>query len=536
MDFAPSHLVVAPVLIPLLIGALLLFFDERERRLKRTLSLVSAAALLGVAVSLLTRVHAGGDALALVYLVGDWPAPIAINLVADRLSAIMLALTAILAICAIIFSIGRWEKAGPHFHSLMQFLLAGVSGAFLTGDLFNLFVFIEVMLAASYGLVLHGGGQGRVRAGLHYIAINLAASLIFLVGIAMIFGAAGTLNMAELSVRAGEMDGFAGPALATGLAMLGLAFLVKAGMWPLCHWLVPAYSAAAGPVAAMFAILSKVGVYAILRMTHLMPGEEAAFGSTVIFLGGAATLIFGSIGLIASQSMKRAGAYLVLVSSGTLLAAFGMSVEGGTAGGLFYLVSSTLAVSAFFLMVELLEREQGAGSDVLAVTLEAYAEAEAGEESEEADPGVVMPGAVAALGIGFGLLALVLIGLPPLSGFLAKFAILTAVMGPGSPAAGWETAVLASLLVLSGLFALVALARMGIRTFWAPVEPLAPRITLSEAAPICALMLALGLLVFQAGPAVDLFAAAAADLHDPARYLEAVMGAERVAEIRDADT
>src|SRR5690606_26196015 len=143
-----------------------------------------------------------------------------------------------------------------------------------------------VLLAASYGLVLHGGGQLRIRAGLHYIAINLAASLIFLIGIAMVFNAVGSLNLAEISVRAQTLAGFARPAFYVGLSMLGLAFLVKAGMWPLGFWLVPAYSAAAGPVAAVFAILSKVGIYALLRLALMLPGEGATFGSLIIFIGG----------------------------------------------------------------------------------------------------------------------------------------------------------------------------------------------------------------------------------------------------------
>jgi len=354
MIAAPSHLAIAPILIPLFAGALMLFFEERERRLKLAISLISTVGLLAVAITLLARVHLGSEPLAIVYLVGNWPAPIAINLVVDRLAAVMLVLTAALALPAILFALERWERVGPHFHSLFQFLLMGLNGAFLTGDLFNLFVFFEVMLAASYGLVLHGGGPQRVRSGLHYIAVNLVASLIFLIGSAMVFGATGSLNLAEIAVRAETLQGFAQPALYVGLALLGLVFLVKAGMWPLCLWLVPAYSAAAGPVAAVFAMLSKVGIYSLLRLALLLPGDGAAFGSVVIFIGGAATLAFASIGVLASQSMKRASAYFILMSSGTLLAAFGISVPGGTAGALFYLLSSTLTVSAFFMLVELL--------------------------------------------------------------------------------------------------------------------------------------------------------------------------------------
>ncbi|WP_173934645.1 monovalent cation/H+ antiporter subunit D [Chelativorans sp. Marseille-P2723] len=529
MPVSPPHLVIAPIIIPLALGALMLFFEDRERRLKLALSLVSVATLLAVSISLLMRVHFDAQPVMAVYLLGNWPAPIAINLVADRFSVVMLLLTATLALPALLFAAERWERAGAHFYSLFQFLLVGLNGAFLTGDLFNLFVFFEVLLAASYGLALHGGGPLRVRAGLHYIAVNLVASLIFLIGIAMVFGATGSLNMAEIAMRAEGLEGFAQPALYAGLALVALVFLVKAGMWPLSFWLVPAYSAAAGPVSAIFAVLSKVGVYALLRLALLLPGEGAAFGSTLIFIGGVGTLTFSCLGVLASQSLKRAAAYFILMSSGTLLAAFGISHPAGTAGALFYLISSTLAVGGFFLLVELLEREQDTASEVLAVTLEAYGEGE--EEDEEEEVGQIMPGALAVLGVAFGLLALVLIGFPPLSGFLSKFAILTAILGPGAEElAGQSTMrnILASFLIISGVVALIALTRTGIRTFWAPVEPFNPRVTVLETAPILFLVAALVVLSVMTGPVMELLLATAEDLHQPSRYLDAVLGAERV--------
>ena len=187
-------------------------------------------------------------------------------LVLDRLSALMLLLTSVLALPALIFAAAGWDRQGQHFHSLFQFLLMGLNGAFLTGDLFNLFVFFEVLLAASYGLLLHGSGPLRVRASLHYIAINLAASLLFLIGVSLIYGVTGTLNMADLAVKAAEVAEADRPLLRAGAAILGIAFLVKAAMWPLSFWLPIAYMAAAPPVAAMFAIMSKVGVYAVLRV------------------------------------------------------------------------------------------------------------------------------------------------------------------------------------------------------------------------------------------------------------------------------
>ncbi len=530
MAHSPDHIAIAPILIPLAAGAIMLFFEDRERRLKLVLSLASILSLFGIALSLLARVHLDGQPLPLIYLLGNWPVPLAINLVVDRLSAVMLLLTAALALPAILYSMERWDRVGPHFHSLFQFLLVGLNGAFLTGDLFNLFVFFEVMLAASYGLVLHGGGPLRVRSGMHYIAVNLGASLIFLVGIAMVFGATGSLNLAEIALRAEGLEGFARPALHVGLALLGLAFLVKAGMWPLCNWLVPAYSAAAGPVAAVFAMLSKVGIYSLLRLALLLPGDGAAFGSIVIFIGGAATLAFASVGILAAQSMKRASAYFILMSSGTLLATFGISVPASTAGALFYLLSSTLAVSTFFMLVELLEREQDMTSGVLAVTQEAYGDGD-DVETEELEIGRIMPRALAVLAVGFSLVSLVLIGLPPLSGFLAKVSILTAILGPDAGdynGMGYKRIVLAILLLLSGLVTLIALSRFGIRTFWAPVEPFTPRVTIVETMPILLLMVMLVGLAVMAGPIMNLMQATAADLHEPARYLDAVLGAERV--------
>ena len=212
MSPGPEHLIVAPILIPLFAGALMLFYEDRQA--KRIISLVATAMLPFVAFALLDRSEApsGGTEVGL-YLLGNWPSPFAIVLVLDRLSALMLLLTSVLALAALVFAAAGWDRQGQHFHSLFQFLLMGLNGAFLTGDLFNLFVFFEVLLAASYGLMLHGSGPLRVRAGLHYIAINLAASLLFLIGVSLIYGVTGTLNMADLA-REGRRGARGGPSAA----------------------------------------------------------------------------------------------------------------------------------------------------------------------------------------------------------------------------------------------------------------------------------------------------------------------------------
>ncbi|MBI1619517.1 monovalent cation/H+ antiporter subunit D [Aquamicrobium zhengzhouense] len=532
----PEHLVILPIVLPLLAGALLLFFNDQERVLKATVSIVTSIALLVISVMLIRVAHFDGTAengRVVVYLLGNWPPPFAIVLVLDRLAAMMLLLTSVLAIPALIFSIGRWQKAGPHFHTLFLLLLMGLNGSFLTGDLFNLFVFFEVMLAASYGLVLHSSGPQRVRAGLHYIAINLAASLLFLIGVAMIYGVTGTLNMADLAVRIPRVSPESMMMLEAGAGILGIAFLIKAGMWPLAFWLPTTYTAAPAPVAAIMAIMSKVGVYVILRLSLLFFSEEtvsAGFGTNALLLGGLATITFGAIGVLASQSLGRLAGFSVLVSSGTLLASLGLFEAGVTAGALLYLVSSTVAISAFFLLIELVERGQDQISNVLAVTVEAFGDEEVDEDFEE-EVGVVIPGTLAILGISFGACALLLAGLPPLPGFVAKFVIIDAGMNPGgadggsviSPSAWWLTA----FLILSGLASLISMSRAGIRAFWAPVDAVVPRVLVTEILPIAALLVLTFAITVQAGPIMRYMQATADNLHDPRIYIESVIDAPR---------
>ncbi|MGE3306289.1 MAG: monovalent cation/H+ antiporter subunit D [Rhizobiaceae bacterium] len=527
------HLLVVPVLLPLIAGAALLLIDERRHTLKAFVSVASTLVLLIAAIALLRIADgSGATTMSTSYAVANWPAPFAIVLVLDRLSALLLVTASILALAALGFSLARWERSGPHFHSLFQFLLMGLGGAFLTGDLFNLFVFFEVTLAASYGLLLHGSGSFRVRSGLHYIAINLAASLLFLVGVSLIYGVTGTLNMADLALRIPQVPAEDRMLLQAGAGILGVAFLVKAGMWPLGFWLPPAYMAAAAPVGAIFVILTKVGVYVLLRLSLLLfgglSGELAGFGSTALLWGGIATLLFATAGVLASQAMGRLAGYSVLISSGTLLAAIGLGNTAVVSGALFYLVSSTFAAAALFMLIELVERAREPAADLLAVTMEAYGdEPEETDEPEDEEVGTIMPGALAVLGVSFGCIALLLAGLPPLSGFVAKFAMLKGMLGEGLAGGGVAASVwvLLALIILSGLAALIAMMRTGIRTFWAPLEIVVPRVLVIEVAPILALIgLCFAMTVF-GGWVIRYTDAASSALHQPAAYIEGVLGA-----------
>jgi multicomponent K+:H+ antiporter subunit D len=527
-----AHLIVAPVVLPLVAGAAMLVVGgERQRTYQIAIGLVSTFGLVGIALALAIGADAAPDGLLGVYRLGDWPAPFAIVLVADRLSALMLLLASLIAAAAAVFSIARWHRAGPHFHPLFQFLLMGLNGAFLTGDLFNLFVFFEVLLVASYGLALYGSGPARIRAGLHYVAINLAASLLFLVGVSLIYGVTGTLNMADIAARIPAVPAERRALFEAGAGILGIAFLVKAGMWPLCFWLPSTYAAASPPVACVFAILTKVGAYVVLRLWLLLSGAEtgtlAQFGGDWLLVGGLATVAFGAIGSLASQDMARLASFSVLVSSGTVLAAIGMGGTDVTGGALYYLASSTLAIAAFFLLIELVERGREPGADVLAVTREAYGDDDSPETDEtEATIGIAVPATMGLLGLAFVGCALVIVGLPPLSGFVAKFALLRAALGTAGgpdtavPLAAWA---FLAMLLISGLAGLVAMTRAGIRVFWAAPDRAVPRVGLIEIVPVAALLLLCAAQTVAAGPLMRYAEAAAQSLHAPDDYLRAVL-------------
>jgi multicomponent K+:H+ antiporter subunit D len=541
---AGNHLIVAPVVLPLVAGAVLLLVGERRYRVRAGINLVATFGLIATALALLVSADAAStDLVGIgVYQLGDWPAPFAIVLVLDRLSALMLLLTSILASAALVFSLARWHRAGAYFHALFQFLLMGLNGAFLTGDLFNLFVFFELLLAASYGLALHGSGVARVRAGLHYIVVNLAASLLFLIGVSLIYGVSGTLNMADLAVRIPGIAAEDRALLEAGAGILGTALLLKAGMWPLCFWLPATYAVATPPVAAIFAIMTKVGAYVVLRLWPLLFGEgagaSAQLGGAWLFYGGMATVAFGTIGTLASQDMARLAAFSVLVSSGAVLAATGMGQVGVAGAALFYMISSTLGISAFFLLVELVERGREPGADVLAVTREVYGDDE--DIGDEEQIGILVPATMGTLGLAFIGCAAVIAGLPPLSGFVAKFALLTAALNPaglsgGSGAVAPASWALLVLLILSGLAALIAMTRAGIRAFWAAPDRAVPQVRVIEMAPVAMLLLLSALQTIEAGPVMRFMNAAAAELYDPRDYVRSVLhsGAAQQTEATD---
>lgn len=527
-----QHLSVAPVLLPLAAAATLLLFDERRRVAKAVIALGTTAALLVISIVLLAFASgndSAGQVRTAVYLLADWPAPFGIVLVVDRLAAMMLVLTSVLGIAALLYALARWANAGPRFHSLFLLQLMGLNGAFLTGDLFNLFVFFEVLLAASYGLALHGTGRARVRAGLHYIVINLSSSTLFLIGASLIYGVTGTLNMADLALRVPALPASELGLLHAGAGLLGVAFLIKAGMWPLSFWLPATYSAAGAPVAAIFAVMTKVGVYVILRMWLLMfgpgSGASAGYGSDWLLVGGVATLVFGMIGVLSSHSLPRVTSFAVLVSSGTVLAAIGSGDLRVIAGSLYYLVSSTLGLSALFLLAELIDRGRttartvDSGKPVFSDEFRGSLD----DEFEGREVGIAFPVTTSLLGGAFALCALVLAGLPPLSGFVGKVAIMTGLLGGAEDPVSAAAWVLVALIIASGLATLISLMRFGIDAFWVASDREPPRVRVIEAVPIVALLACCVALTVGGGGAMRYVNATASWLGEPGRYAEAVL-------------
>jgi multicomponent K+:H+ antiporter subunit D len=540
-----NQLIVAPILLPLLTAAIMLWLGEKHRPLKARINLWSSILGLGISITLFMWVQTSGSTGSIgVYLPGNWEVPFGIVLVVDHLSAMMLVLTGIVGVCALLFALARWDRAGASFHALFQIQLMGLYGAFLTADLFNLFVFFEVLLAASYGLMLHGSGRARVSAGLHYIAINLLASSLFLIGAALIYGVTGTLNMADLAIKIPQVPEADLGLLHAGAAILAVAFLTKAGMWPLNFWLAPAYSAASAPVAAMFAIMTKVGFYTLLRLWTLLfsvqAGPSAFFGGDWLIYGGMATIFTAAVAIIAAQRLERMASLSILVSAGILLSAVGFAQPSLTAGALFYLVSSTLALSAMFLLAELVERSRSVNDltmameddpDQLPRTMESLNPPPGTnlDDEQKAVVGQVIPMTMAFLGLSFVVCALLIIGMPPLSGFIGKLSLLSALLNPlGLDVAQDETIssqgwMLVALLIFSGLASLLAFSRVGIQRFWTPQERPSPLLRRYECLPIVILLGLCVALTFQAEPLLRYTRDTAAALHEPKQYIQSVM-------------
>lgn len=494
-----NHLPVLPILLPLLTGALLVTLPRLGLNTQRLISLAATGATLGLALWLGSHILEQGR---LVYALGGWAPPFGIVLVPDRLSVLMLVLTATLALPALVYACRGDDDAGAHFHALFQFQLMGLNGAFLTGDIFNLFVFFEVLLIASYALLLHGGGAARSRAGLHYVIINLIGSALFLLALGMLYGLTGTLNMADLAVRVSQAPPANQPLLEAASLVLLVVFGVKAALLPLLFWLPRAYTAAAAPVAALFAVMTKVGLYAMIRVFPLVFALNQPLVDQLAWQWlwplGLATLALGGIGVLGATSLRNLTAYMVIVSSGTLMATIALSSTGALAAGLFYLIHTTLLTGGFFLFADLIARQRGEAGDYMVVT--------AAMKDRR------------TLGILFFFAAVVLAGLPPFSGFVSKAWLLQASLGGGAAAVFWPV------LLGVGFLVLIALSRAGSKFFWRQSPTREHEVRADRVRLACVLvLLGAGLILsLAAEPLRDYTRSVAAQLMNPGNYVGTV--------------
>jgi multicomponent K+:H+ antiporter subunit D len=500
-----SHLVIMPLLLPLLTGILLLLLRGSATELQRLINLAATLGLVAVALLLLIQT---GEGQVEVYRLGNWSAPFGIVLAADRLAAVMVLVTGLLATGVLLH--GR--RVGSYFHVLFQMQLFGLNGAFLTGDLFNLFVFFEVLLIASYGLLLLGGGRNRTRAGLHYVVLNLVGSTLFLFAVGSLYGVLGTLNMADMAVRLAELPESDLGVVRTAGLLLFAVFALKAALAPLHLWLPGAYGYTSAPVAAMFAIMTKVGAYSILRVYSLLFGPDSgpAAGLLDPWLIPLAllTVAAGTLGMLACRRLSQQAAYLVVVSAGTLLTAFGLGGIDAVAAGIYYLAHTTFAAAALFLLADVISRARGEHADRLVT-------------------GPDLPRGQLLAGV-FLLIAIAVSGLPPLSGFIGKWLILQSSIG--NPWMPWVLAV----LLITSLLGVMGLARSGSQLFfdtdgWAEAGP-ATRLS-DLAAPLVLVLLGIVLVVY-AGPLYEFSRAAATQLMQPSAYVEAVLQTAEAGRIR----
>ncbi|MEQ3713515.1 monovalent cation/H+ antiporter subunit D [Lentibacter sp.] len=447
-----SHWIIAPIVLPALLAPFIVLAARYHIGIQRALSLAGVVALVVIATALALQ---ASDGTITLYRLSDWAAPFGIVLVADALSTLMVLLTSVLALFVLLYAIGSgWDNRGRHFHALFQFQLMGIIGAFLTGDLFNLFVFFEVLLIASYGLMIHAGGNARMRAGVQYVLFNLIGSTLFLFALGAIYAETGTLNMADLAQRVALIGPEETVGIRVAAVLLLLVFAIKAALVPLHFWLPSSYAEAPAPVAALFAIMTKVGAYAIIRVyTLIFPPELAATqGLHDLWLLPAAlvSVAIGMMGVLAAKKLDRLVAFAVIGSMGMVMVTLSLFTPEGIAAALYYIIHSTLAGAALFLIADLVRTGRG-GLDL------------------NAQP----PMAGAALTAGFFFVgAIAMAGLPPLSGFLGKLLVLNASFSV--PQAAWIWGV----VLVSSLVSILGFARAGSILFWK-----AESLTLEEADP-----------------------------------------------------
>ncbi|MEQ8968381.1 MAG: Na+/H+ antiporter subunit D [Azospirillaceae bacterium] len=502
-------LLAAPILIPM-IAAVAVFALGRHPRACRMTGVAASGLLLAVALALAARVWRDGPIAAQM---GGWPAPFGITLVADLFSAAMVVITGIIALAVTVYALGDVspdEERRGH-HPLVQGLLVGVCGAFLTGDLFNLYVWFEVMLIASFGLMIVGGTRAQIDGAVKYVCLNLIATIAFLMGVALVYGATGTLNMADLAVAVPALG--ADTTVTATAALFLFAFGVKAALFPVFFWLPASYHTPSVTTSALFAaLLTKVGVYALIRVFTLIYDVGVPGVQTVLLVGAAATMVTGVLGAAAQNEIRRILSFHIISQIGYMILGLALYTPLALVGAIFYVLHHIVVKANLFLIGGIAARLTG---------------------SEDLSRIGGLWASRPWLGVLFLIPALSLAGIPPLSGFWAKLLIVKASLD----AEAWAMAAIA---LAVGLLTVFSMSKIWVEAFWKPhpggdgdVDAGAGTVTGSgAAAPALAALVwpAIGLAAITvaigvfAGPMHEVAARAADELLSPERYLAAVLG------------
>ncbi|AOA59367.1 monovalent cation/H+ antiporter subunit D [Acinetobacter larvae] len=452
-NFWQTHTPIIGILIPAVTAFLLVLLGnpgsgslshDWRQPWRRSISMLSV--LLGLCTAIAYLLQANNGQI-IVYQLSEWRAPFGIVLVLDRLSAMMLLLTYSLATILIWFACKQWDERGRYFHAMVHFLLMGLSGAFLTGDLFNLFVFFEILLMASYVLLLHGQGKARFQLGIHYVTINLLASALFLIGLGLVYSSVGSLNMSDVARIISTLPPDQQRLASAGGLLLFVVFGIKAAMLPVGFWLPKTYAVATTPVAALFTIMTKVGIYAILRVngTVFVDSQSQQILAQWLLPIGLMTTLYGAVAALASDRLRRFTGFMVLSSIGTILVAIALMNSNAWAGALYYLVHSTLIAAALYLLCGWVTSQRGELKDHLKIAPQMKQQF--------------------AVSMSFFIIALMMAGLPPLSGFFGKIMILQATMHNSAQA--WVIAV----ILLVSLISIIGFSRVGLILFWKAEKP-----------------------------------------------------------------
>lgn len=453
IQFWTEHTPIFSILIPAITAFILVLLgnpgsgslaQDWRQPWRRGISYTSGLLGLFTAVNYLIFASSGQIS---VYNLGEWAAPFGIVLVLDQLSALMLVLTYGLAVPVMWFASKEWDERGRYFHAMCHFLLMGLTGAFLTGDLFNLFVFFEILLMASYVLLLHGQGKARFQLGIHYVTINLLASALFLIGLGMIYGNVGSLNMADVARLMPLLEGDQHRIAVAGGLLLFTVFGIKAAMLPVGFWLPKTYAVATTPVAALFTIMTKVGIYAILRVNGTVFDDAISreILQYILLPIGLITSVYGVIGAMGAERLRRFIGFMILSSVGTILIAISLFNTLAWAAALYYLVHSTIIAAAFYILSGWITSQRGEFKDHFKIA-----------------PQMKQHKVVA---LTYFTIALMMAGLPPFSGFLGKVFILQATAH--SP---YQLLIIVTVLVVS-LLSIIAFTRVGFVIFWRATKP-----------------------------------------------------------------